>query len=197
MLRKELIIILMCLSLVFVGCGTNSKTDNENASANKESSENMAYEIEVNADNLMEYFEVYDYGYFVHDEFGDVTGYTEGKYLKLKDEYAEQIDPYASELSIKENLTYSLCDFSIDFEKETFEMGDYSLNEDDKYTNTDEVVDGGYLYPNDYSDDVVFFGARIACIIDRYQIENGSDSTGYYLLENYEITDVNGKLVMK
>lgn len=191
-MKKRKLILPMLIACLLCGCGSA-----ENKSVDGGIGNNLQ-SVEITEDNITDYFEEFEYSEWKTDSFGNVNAWFACRYLKLKDEYQDNVDPYASELVIKSNLTYARSDIDIDFENKTYQI---SKTSDGYEYMTEEESKGGYLFPDDANDEICFFGVRVGQINPRGEIsidvDYASDEYGFESLSDYEIIKATGTLVFK
>ena len=191
-MKKRKLILPILIACLICGCGG---VENKNVNGG---SGNEVQNVQITEDNIYDYFEEFEYAEWKTDGFGNVNAWFACRYLKLKDEYQDNVDPYASELVIKSNLTYARSDIDIDFENKTYQI---SKTSDGYEYMREEESEGGYLFPDDANDEICFFGVRVGLINPRGQLsisdDYSSDEYGFESLTDYELIKATGTLVFK
>ncbi len=209
-LTAFILCIVMILSLSACGAGSTGTLNSHSKDT----------PVDITEDNLYDYFEEYRFFGVGHDTFDEtvVVGCFPHVFLKIKDEYADSIDPYESELVVEVHSTYVAREVTIDFDSESINYGNTVEGyEPSEYT---EVNDGGYIIPDTFNFDSEFgeqfFGASVGYVFvnndyNSIHIPNASPSHGVsvenynqadgnfsaYVLDDYEITKVKGQLIFK
>ncbi len=171
---KKIIALLLALTIMcfsFVACDNSKNPDEEPSSTEKTPVES----VELSLDNWDTYFEFVEESFFTKDASGKVDALRFRHYYKLKSDYKIDFDKSSIEIVYKH--TYCKRPITVDFNKQTFELGD-ATNEKaynneipvstlSKITNTDYAV--LLLQPNkvstktaeiDYFDDFKLVSAK-------------------------------------
>ncbi len=128
---KKIIALLLALTIMcfsFVACD-NSKNPDEEPSSTEDT---PVESVELSLDNWDTYFEFVEESFFTKDSSGNVDALRFRHYYKLKSDY--KIDLEKSSIDISYKHTYCKRPITVDFSKETFELGN-ALNEK-QYNNT-------------------------------------------------------------
>lgn len=205
MKRKVLIAVVGAMSILLAACGSDKlkETSSNNNSGiienQKEETTKQKETVEITLENYQDYFEIADYSTLSHNAFGEVGNRCSGgKYLKLKDEYKDLIDPYQSTIAIEVSTTYAMREISVDLNNESFKLGSFTGEStgNGKIENTyTDINEGGYLSPLDDNDDIVFFGVYIGKLFATGTAD--VHDTPVEALKDFEITRVQGTLVYK
>ena len=146
-------------------------------------------EIVISMDNWQEYFEIKKIDIWDKDDFGDVNGLAIQNIIKLKDAYHDKIAK-KSEIKFKVFGKERSRELTVNYKNQTYQLRKIDIYKIDKdYETTTTFSLNEYSSTQDFSEQIYWCH-------DGYYEMNGKKYMDIHVLEDYNVTRVEGRLYL-